>query len=85
MDLSETTHTPPETEWLTLNQAAKYFPCDKPGKKRSLATLYRYASEGIGGVKLKTVQIGSKKCTNVHFIQEFNRQLTENSSRKTWP
>lgn len=47
------------------------------GKTIHLATVHRWATRGVGGVVLETVQCGGTKCTTAPAIQRFFERLTE--------
>jgi len=62
-----------EDEVLSLHQAA-----DLMGK--AYPTLYRWATTGVCGIKLKTIWDG-RLCTSRKCLQEFLQQVSENRSR----
>ena len=64
-----------EEEVLTLAEAAKVLPRRRRGRKVHTATLYRWASSGIRGVKLETVQVGGTRCTSKEALQRFFDEL----------
>ncbi len=49
------------------------------GKTIHLATVHRWATNGIGGVVLETIRCGGTKCTTVAAIQRFFARLSEQS------
>lgn len=60
-------------ELLTLAQAArlKLWPRRRMNKRPHLATLYRWATRGVGGVRLATVDVGSTRCTTDAACRQF--------------
>src|SRR4051794_11026802 len=54
----------------------RYIP-RKRGRKVHLATLYRWASRGIRGVKLEVIRVGGATCTSGEALQRFFNRLTE--------
>ena len=61
---------------LSLTQATKLLPQRRKGKRPHVATLYRWASRGLRGVKLETIQIGGTLCTSVPALQRFFEALS---------
>jgi len=61
---------------LTLAEAASRLPKRRAGKKPHVATLYRWASRGLRGVKLEMLQVGGTTCTSVEALQRFFDALT---------
>ena len=61
---------------LTLSEAAKLLPRRRGGKKTHSATLYRWASRGLRGCRLKVLQVGGCLCTSVEALQRFFSALT---------
>ncbi|MCH8146942.1 MAG: DUF1580 domain-containing protein [Planctomycetes bacterium] len=69
---------------LSLTEAAKQLPRRRAGKPTHVATVYRWGSRGLRGVRLETIQIGGTRCTSVEALQRFfdrlsTDQLTEQS------
>ena len=60
---------------LTLTEAAGLLPRRRRGKKPHVSTLHRWASRGLHGVKLETIQVGGTRCTTVGALQRFFDQL----------
>jgi hypothetical protein len=58
----------PEVSWL---------PTGRSGGKLSLATIHRWAANGLRGVKLRTVPAGGVLCTTEAWLLEFFEQLGE--------
>ncbi len=52
------------------------------GKRLNLATLYRWQSRGIAGIRLETVSIGSKRFTTRQALNAFFAQSTLAKSGK---
>ncbi len=64
-------------EVITLREAAKMLPKRRRGRKPHVATLHRWASRGLRGIKLETIQIGGTLCTSPKAMQEFFERLTK--------
>lgn len=62
---------------ITLAQAAESLPRRRAGRKTSIATLYRWASRGLRGVRLETIKIGATTCTSHAALQRFFNRLTD--------
>lgn len=60
---------------LTLTEAAKLLPRRRAGRKPHVSTLYRWASRGLRGVVLETIQIGGTTCTTEEALQRFFDEL----------
>jgi hypothetical protein len=60
---------------IPLREAAKHFP-GRGGKKIALTTLYRWSASGTRGVRLRTWQVGSIRCTTAAAISQFISELT---------
>jgi len=60
----------------TFSQAVRFLPRSAKGKKRSTKTLYRYALNGLRGVRLEWVQAGGCRCTSREAIHRFYAALT---------
>lgn len=54
----------------------KFMPPSKSGKRTHIATLYRWALGGTGGVRLETLKVGGCVCTSVEALQRFFDALT---------
>ena len=61
---------------IRLEDARDHVPSSRQGKKLSRAVVYRWALQGVGGVKLETVKIGGGRFTSVQAIQRFIRART---------
>jgi hypothetical protein len=60
---------------LTLQEAAKLLPRRRAGRKPHVSTLYRWASRGLKGAVLETVQVGGTTCTSREALQRFFDKL----------
>ena len=58
----------------------KFLPPGRSGKRISIATLYRWALGGTGGVTLEVIKIGGTACTSVEALQRFFDELTRRRS-----
>lgn len=66
-------------EVISLTQAAKQLPQRRQGKRPHVATLYRWASRGLRGIQLETIQVGGTLCTSLEALQRFFEQLSNPS------
>lgn len=68
---------PDSEELITLQQATTKF----PGRRRiGIATLFRWASTGVRGVKLETLHVGRSRFTSVEAIGRFIQAQNQGSS-----
>ncbi len=62
---------------LPLSQAAKCLPGrSAAGRPPHVATLYRWASRGICGVRLETLRLGGGLVTSAEALQRFAERVT---------
>ena len=66
-------------EVVSLTEAAKSkcLPRRRKGKRPHVATLFRWATVGVRGVVLETIQCGGTRCTSVEAIQRFFERCTD--------
>ena len=57
-------------EVILLREASELLP-KRQGKKVHVATLYRWAKDGIRGVKLESLKVGGQACTSVEAVTRF--------------
>jgi hypothetical protein len=67
---------------VTLSDATRHLPKRSGGKKPHVATLYRWATRGLRGVRLETIRVGGTLCTSLEALQIFCERL---SGRTTIP
>ena len=72
-------------EVVSLTDATKHLPKRRAGKRPHVATLYRWAQQGIRGVKLETIQVGGTLCTSLEALQRFCERCTDPSIRPSSP
>lgn len=60
---------------LSLSAAAKTLPPRRAGKRPHVSVLYRWATNGLRGHRLETVQVGGTKCTSIEALQRFFNRL----------
>jgi hypothetical protein len=63
---------------VTFAEATKLLPRRRAGRKPHISTLYRWASRGLKGVVLETIQIGGTTCTSREALQRFFDELSKN-------
>jgi len=69
-------------EVVSLTEAAKWkcLPRRRKGKRPHVATLFRWATLGVRGVVLETIQCGGTRCTSVPALQRFFERCTDPSA-----
>ena len=70
---------------LSFTSATKHLPHRRAGKKPHVATLYRWASCGLRGIRLETIQVGGTLCTSLEALQRFFDGLGAQSGVRTLP
>ena len=68
---------PTAEELITLAAACKLLPKRRRGKRPHVSCLYRWASAGLNGIVLETIQVGSTKCTSREAVARFLTRLTQ--------
>lgn len=66
---------------ITLTEAASTLPRRRAGKPTHPSTLFRWASEGLRGVKLEIVQVGGTRCTSREALGRFFERLRDGDAR----
>lgn len=61
---------------ITLTEATRHLPNRRRGKKPHVATLYRWAHQGLRGIRLETIQVGGTLCTSHEALQRFFERLS---------
>jgi hypothetical protein len=64
---------------ISLADAAKAVPRRRGGRGTHVSTLYRWATVGVRGVVLETLQIGGTKCTSMDALQRFYERLSDST------
>ena len=70
---------------VTFTEATSHLPQRRRGKRPNVATLYRWSNEGIRGIRLEYLMIGSTRCTSVQAMQRFFDELTVASEAQSAP
>lgn len=65
---------------MTLAQATKHLPRRRQGKKPHASTLYRWAMNGVQGVRLEVIRVGGTLCTSLEALQRFCERCTDSST-----
>jgi hypothetical protein len=65
-------------EVVTIKQAANRLPT-----RPHISALYRWAKEGLYGVRLETLRVGGKICTSIEALQRFFTAVTEATHEPT--
>ena len=61
---------------ISLTEAAKTVPRRRRGRKTHLSTIYRWATVGVRGVVLETLQCGGSRVTSREAMQRFFERLS---------
>lgn len=61
-------------DYFPLRVTRRYFP-GRDSNRISLKTLYRWATRGVRGAKLRTIRLGHQVCTCDAWVREFIEQL----------
>jgi hypothetical protein len=64
-----------------LLDTPKHVPLRRGGKKLHQNTAFRWAKDGVRGVKLETIRIGGTLCTSVEALQRFFERLSATDGR----
>ena len=65
---------------VSLSEAGGFLPRRRSRKRPQPATLYRWASAGLRGVRLETIQVGGTLCTSIEALQRFFDRLSRQRS-----
>ena len=63
-------------ELLTLKAVAKMLPSGRAGKRVHFSTVFRWATNGVRGVKLETVKVGHTRYTTREALNAFVEHLS---------
>lgn len=61
---------------ISFADAARRVPSFRTGKRTHVATLFRWAKHGVGGVKLESARLGGRTITSVEALQRFSDALS---------
>ena len=61
---------------LTFTEAARRVPMRRRGKPTHVATIHRWAKNGVRGVRLESLRLGGGLVTSVEALQRFAESLT---------
>ncbi len=70
-------------ELITLAEACNTLPRRRRGKRPAVSTLYRWASQGVNGVRLETLQCAGTKVTSREALARFLVRLTSQAEEST--
>ena len=68
---------------VSLTEATTHLPRRRAGKKPNVATLYRWAQNGVRGIRLESLMVGGTRCTSLEALQRFFDALTAQAERQT--
>lgn len=60
---------------ITLTEAARLLPRRRKRRRVNVSTLYRWATKGLRGARLETVQVGGTRCTSREALDRFFASL----------
>jgi hypothetical protein len=61
---------------VTPAKATHFCPERRRGVRPNVATIYRWMMQGVRGIKLESIVIGSTRCTSIEKLQSFFDALT---------
>lgn len=61
---------------ITLSEAAALLPRRRRGRPTHPSTLFRWAGQGLRGVRLEIVQVGGTRCTSREALARFFSRLS---------
>lgn len=67
---------------LTPAEIVQHIPRRRAGKKCNIATIYRWMTDGVRGVKLEHLCVGGTRCTSLEALQRFFDLLTARAERQ---
>jgi hypothetical protein len=70
---------PRDERLMTLAEAAATLPRRRAGRPTHASTLVRWSRDGLRGVHLEVIQVGSTKCTTQGALGRFFEALTRRS------
>lgn len=56
---------------VSFAEACGRLPKRRAGRPSHPSTLYRWASSGLRGIRLETIQVGGTLCTSIEALQRF--------------
>ena len=68
---------------VSFAEACERLPRRRAGRPTHPATLYRWASDGLKGICLETIQVGGTLCTSMEALQRFFEELADRSASRT--
>jgi len=68
---------------ISLTDATKFLPPRRAGKRPHVATLHRWVTVGVRGIKLEMIQVGGTRCTSREALQRFFDRLTAGPTTPT--
>jgi hypothetical protein len=68
-----------------LSDAAETIPRRRRGRKTAVSTLHRWATNGVKGVILETLQVGGTRCTSLGALQRFFDRLSRRNDAEPAP
>jgi hypothetical protein len=61
---------------VSLTSATKLLPQRRKGARPNVATLYRWAQQGVRSIRLETIMVGGTRCTSTEALQRFFDAIT---------
>jgi hypothetical protein len=72
---SDSSFPVPERDLIPFEDVPALLPTRR-GRKRHKSAVYRWADEGIEGVRLRYLQVAGQKCTTRRWLMEFFTDIT---------
>jgi hypothetical protein len=72
---------PLKEETLNLGRACRRLPSLRRDRPVAPSTLWRWATNGVRGIRLETVQIGATTCTSVEALRRFFAALNNQTNQ----
>ena len=70
---------------VPFREATKLIPKRRDGRATHVATIFRWASVGIRGIKLESIQLAGTKCTSKPALSRFFQRLTAQETGQPIP
>jgi hypothetical protein len=61
---------------ITMAEAARFTPSRRAGRRVAVSTVWRWATNGVSGVKLETACMGGSRFTTREALQRFCEDVT---------
>ena len=69
---------------IPLTEACKHLP-HRDGRPVHASTIFRWALQGLRGIKLESIKIGGSRCTSLQALARFAERLSREESSQPLP